>query len=414
MEKEKIKITRGFVLTVSGFAILAFVLVFAIITLAIKSQGGDVEFSNESYEDDGVNDGQIQNNGSGIESQSDMIDESILDFSEEIEISEVSDMSDVSEYNDEVDEIEHGWIINELGYTYVYNGCGYVQFNYKSSALERYVKTLNNFSLIAPTETNIYSITVPVVSTFADIPREIYVSDNFYNQAQSTFVTTVASKTDERIVHIPIVDQLELSYDNDNYVYYRTDKNWTANGAYLAYIEFCKHANFDPLPISAFKKNTVQGFLGSFYQATKLNAMKDSPDEYIYYLPSDGVRASLTVYDNGMVYNNYSVCGNKVNHSAPQYVILGRDAERYEINTTATDGSLLIVGDESTHAFVPFLLSHYNRIDIINPERFSTSFEEFFANRNYDDCLLMYYSTNSISGDYIPTLNSLTGATENG
>ena len=88
--------------------------------------------------------------------------------------------------------------------------------------------------------------------------------------------------------------------------------------------------------------------------------------------------------------------------------------ERYEVNTTATGGSLLIVGDESVAAIVPFLLSHYNRIDIINPDRFKTSFDDYFDNRSYDDCLLMYYSTNSISGDCIPTLNSLTGATENG
>jgi hypothetical protein len=255
---------------------------------------------------------------------------------------------------------------------------------------------------------------VPVATTFADIPREVYVADNFYNQAQSTFVTTVASQTSERIVHIPIVVELESSYDNGNYVYYKTDKNWTADGAYIAYQKYCETANIKPLPISEFKKNSVQGYLGSFYNATKLNTMKRSPDEFVYYQPSDQIKSSLIIYDKGMVYNNYSVCGNKIDRSAPQYAILGRDAERYEINTTANGGSLLIIGDESVNSFVPFLLSHYRRIDIINPNRFNTSFETFFENRNYDDCLIMCYSTNSISGDYIPTLNSLIGATENG
>ena len=409
MEKEKIKITRGFVLTVSAFAILAFILFFAIITLAIKSQNDSDESFEESLFDYTEINSELQ-----IDTVSDLIDESIEDFVDVSADSNAPDISDVSDIVEEIDEIEHGWFINEFGYTYVYNGCGYVQFNYKASALERYVKTLNNFSSIVPTDTRIYSITVPVVTTFADIPREIYVEDNFYNQAQSTFVATVASKTDERIIHVPIVDSLEHGYDNNDYVYYKTDKNWTANGAYLAYVEFCKYADLEALPISSFEKNTVQDFLGSFYQATKLNAMKNSPDEYVFYSPVNSVKTALTIYDNGMVYTNYSVCGNKINPNAPHYVILGRDAERYEINTTTTGGSLLIVGDESVSAMVPFLLSHYNRIEIINPDRFKTSFEDYFDNRSYDDCLLMYYSTNSISGDCIPTLNSLTGATENG
>ena len=414
MKKRKFTITRSFVLTLTAVAILIFVLIFAIITFAINS-GIQDELSDVGSTVENISD---YNSFESIlditENVSDVIDLPVNDLSENTEISDVSDILDVSDMSNDSVEIEHGWIINDMGYTYVYNGCGYVQFNYKSSALERYVKALNNISSIVPQNIKLYSITVPVATTFADIPREVYVADNFYNQAQSTFVTTVASQTSERIVHIPIVVELESSYDNGNYVYYKTDKNWTADGAYIAYQKYCETANIKPLPISEFKKNSVQGYLGSFYNATKLNTMKRSPDEFVYYQPSDQIKSSLIIYDKGMVYNNYSVCGNKIDRSAPQYAILGRDAERYEINTTANGGSLLIIGDESVNSFVPFLLSHYRRIDIINPNRFNTSFETFFENRNYDDCLIMCYSTNSISGDYIPTLNSLIGATENG
>ncbi len=407
MEKGKIVITKRFVFTVTSLAVLIFIVIFTIVTFAIKEQSEISNIDTENSVESNIAEEITSDENSDNYDFSDELSDTVFE-----DISEVSDNLDISEVSDEVENenvFEHGWVINEYGYTYVYNDCGYEQFNYKKSALQRYVNTLNNFASLLPESTRIFSITVPVSSTFADIPREIYVADNFYNQAQSTFVSTVANLTDRRIVHIDIIDALEASYDNGNYVFYRTDKNWTSEGAFLAYSKFCETANIEPLPISSFPRHTVSGFLGSFYNATKSALMKNSPDEFIYYTPSQTVKTSLTVYDNGKIYENYSVCGNKVNQYSPQNVFLGREAERYEIHTTTMGGSLLIVGDESVYPIIPFLTSHYNRIDVINPNRFETSLEDFLENRKYDDCILMCYSTNSISGDYIPTLNSLTG-----
>lgn len=409
MEEKKSKITKKTVFTVTSAAVLVFVLIFSILSFVIKDQNEDnminsgVDFSDVSDESAASS----MDETSVFDDSSDMSDV----FSESsFDISEISDFSDISEISDVIDEITHGWIINEFGYTYVYNGCGYVQFNYKSSALQRYVNTLNNFVATLPENTRVFSITVPVSTTFADIPREIYTADNFYNQAQTTFVSTVSSLTDERIKHIPIVDLLEREYDNGEYVYFRTDKNWTSDGAYIAYAEFCKNAGFTAHPITSFAKSSMDGYLGSFYNATKLNAMASNPDTFTYYLPLRDVRSTLTVYDENRVYENYTVCGNNASIAFPSYVFLGREAERYEIHTTASGGSLILIGDESIYPCVPFLMSHYSRIDVIDPSRFKTSFTEFFENRSYDDCIVMCYSINSISGDFVPTFNYLTGA----
>lgn len=403
---DKSKITKRFVYAVTSLTVLIFIIIFTVITFAIRYQ-------NEASDETDINHNTEPNNyNSDVkEESSSELSTSIFDTTSE-DISDIiaEDFSVVSSIEEDiVEDFEHGWIINEFGYTYVYNGCGYEQFNYKTSALNRYANALNGFVDLLPESTKIFSITVPVSSTFANIPKEIYVEDNFYNQAQSTFVSTLSTLTNQRITHVTIVDVLESSYDNGDYVYYRTDKNWTANGAYLAYTKFCESADISALPIGSFLKNTSHGYLGSFYNATKLENMKNAADEFIYYLPNHSVKSSLTVYDNGLIYNNYSVCGNKINPYSPQNVFLGRDAERYEINTINDGESLLIVGDESVYPIIPFLMSHYKHIDIINPYKFETPFEEFLKNRSYDQCLLMCYSTNSVSGDYIPTLNSLTG-----
>ncbi len=406
------KITRRTIFTITSAVILFLVLVFTVLSFAIKNEEDTnktetVDDNITSQPSESVND--FSDNESFFE-YSDMDTESLADISDISEISEVSDISDLTDEEDDV--FEHGWIINEFGYTYVYGDCGYEQFNYKTSALQRYVSSLNNFVKSVPQNTRVFSITVPVSSTFAPIPREIYTADNFYNQAQSTFVSTVSSQTDERVIHIPIVDLMESNYDNGHYVYYRTDKNWTADGAYLAYSAFCEKAGLSVQPIAAFPKHTMSDYLGSFYNATKSESMAENPDVFVYYSPSLNVKSTLTIYDKGSVFDNYSVTAGKINPLYPQFVFLGREAERYEIHTTVSGGSLLLIGDESIYPCIPFLMSHYSRIDVINPQRFQTSFPKFFANRSYDDCLLMCYSTNSISGDYVPTFNYLTGEVE--
>ena len=106
-----------------------------------------------------------------------------FEASVEISVETSSEVTDV--FNESVesvedsDEIFHGWIINEYGYTYIYDNSGYEQFNYKASALNRYVNSINSLSEALPKTTRFFNITVPVSSTFVSIPKEIYANDNF-------------------------------------------------------------------------------------------------------------------------------------------------------------------------------------------------------------------------------------------
>lgn len=312
--------------------------------------------------------------------------------------------------NDLENDVKHGWVINEYGYTYVFKDAGYEQFNYKTSALDRYVSSLNAFSEKLPYNIRLFNVIVPVSSTFVDIPKNIYVGDNFFNQSQSAFCSTVATMSNGRVISVPLVEVLENRYDAGDYVYFRTDKNWTSLGAYIAYREFCEAAEFNAYSEDTFKKIDIGEYLGSFYNATRSSQMQDNPDRFFLMPMCESVKSTMTVYSDGRIYTNYLFCNNSYNINSAYNVFLGREAERYEIHTNAGGGSLLIIGDSSVNAFLPFVASHYSRIDYINPNLMKTSLEDFIKGRNYDDCILMCYSTNAISGEYIPLLNIFTGA----
>ena len=338
-----------------------------------------------------------------------------FEASVEISVETSSEVTDV--FNESVesvedsDEIFHGWIINEYGYTYIYDNSGYEQFNYKASALNRYVNSINSLSEALPKTTRFFNITVPVSSTFVSIPKEIYANDNFYNQSQSAFVSTVESKLNSKVLSVSIVNELEEMYDNGDYVFYRTDKNWTSLAAHRAYLKFCESASLNGFAITSFNKINVGLYLGSFYNATQFAPMFENPDEMICYSTIPTIKASLSVINNGIVYNNYELCNNPVSLTTGYNFYLGTAAQKYEISTNSDGGSLLIISDSSSYPMISFLASHYSKIDVIDPMKCSDSLDTILSSKDYDDCILMCYSTNAISGEFIPELNKLIGGT---
>ena len=335
----------------------------------------------------------------------------------EIEVSSttISDpVSDNSHSTSEpVFETPHGWVINQYGYTYVYGDAGYLQFNYKQTAFDRYVNAVNALDNILPEDIVLYNMIAPVSSTFADIPREVYTADNFYNLSQNSFENKVKAKLNADIIEIPVVSVIESLYRSGDPMFFRTDLNWTSQAAYAAYRQFCDAAGINAYAASNFPSKEYNGFLGSFYTATKSPDMFDDPDVLTCYFPLNAISAVLTVYDSETVFNEYRP-GRETGGYAYD-VFLGKcGCERYVIETEVSNGKrLLLIGDSSAYPLSLLLASHYTKVDIIDPVAYRGSLSELIEKEEYDEVLTVCYSTNAVSGDFIPSLNKLTGAVKN-
>lgn len=312
-------------------------------------------------------------------------------------------------------EIEHGWVINSHGYTYLYNGRGYRQFNYGSAALGRYVDTLAAFCREVSGSSRVFNLPAPVSTTFADIPREIYKEDNFYNLPQSTFVAAVSTELGADAATIDIVDRLESLYDAGESVYYNTDSNWTPLAAYHAYEAFCNAAGIKSLSVSEFGNCGYGGFLGDFYKATGSALLAENEDDFYCLTPPKGITTELNAYVSGKKRSGYSLCANRYSKDDPFGVYFGIKASRYEIISNAEGGgSLLVIGDTSCRPMIPLLTAHYSRIDYIDPATFQENLIEFAAKRNYDDILISMYTVNAVSGAEVPAFANLIGSKDNG
>jgi len=323
--------------------------------------------------------------------------------------------TDISHTGMEIREPEHGWVINSYGYTYLYNGCGYRQFSYGTAAFDRYINTVAQFCTRVNGSSRIFNLPAPVSTTFADIPREVYVADNFFNRPQSSFVADIADKLDGKAIIVDIVDDIEKLFDSQRQVYYNTDSNWTPLAAFCAYEAYCAAAGFDALPFSAFGCSEYGKFLGDFYTATKSSSLAENADRFYCLTPPQGITTELNVYASGKMRSGYTLCGNGFSADNPFGVYFGIKAPRYEVISNAEGGkSLLVIGDTSCRPMIPLLAAHYSRIDYIDPAGFGEDLAEFAAKRNYDDILISMYTVNAVSGAEIPAFAQLIGGTENG
>ncbi len=403
--KEKNTVKKLIIMLVIAVSLIL-ILTLSIVSLCINND----EISNVSLP---TNDEIISKEENSFDNSTDKnaYDESIVINNESSE-----DNSDVlSDEASDDNELSHGWFINKYGYTYLYGDSGFEQFNYSIKVIDRYANSLNSLVSIIPETTNIYNILAPVSSEFVDIPRDIYVKDNFYNKSQSAFSSTAESKFNDRINNISIINDIENQYNQRAKVFFRTDKNWTALAAYTAYRAYCEAAGINAYALTSFPEIDAGDYLGRFYLATNSTVMSENPDKFICYGTMPSIKTTLTIYDNGIIYSDYSLCGNEYDkESVYNSIFLGMTAGRYEINTTAESGSLLIIGDSSAYPLIPFLASHYRNIDLIDPQYFDNSLNEFLSEHQYDDIITICYTTNATSGDYVPAFNNFTGViTEN-
>lgn len=321
--------------------------------------------------------------------------------------------SDISDDTSNTEELFHGWVINNLGYTYIYGTAGYEQCSATGGSATRYADTLNALVASLPESVNVYSILAPTSVEFAEIPYNVYKSDadNFINANQSNVINVINEKLNSRIKAVNIYDT--LSSHKEEYLYFRTDINWTALAAYYAYYDFATATGISPVSLNDFTKETYDGFLGRFYTATGKECLSDTPDSIEYYLTDKNNTCDLTVFKSGVTYTSYAVTGNGVSGSSNGYnVFLGMEAERYTIKTGVSGKKILLVSDTSAAPFVPYLVSHYSEIHYVNPNYFNEDLAAYVSEQGINEVLFLSYVTNANREFYTNVLKELNGVSE--
>lgn len=264
-----------------------------------------------------------------------------------------------------VPELDDDAVVEKLSAVLSIDNAAYEYYNFVQEYADNYTDALNRAAEQLEGISNVYSIIVPN-SMGICVPTDVQEAANTSDQKAA--IEYMNSCLSDKVTAIPVYHTLLKHYLEGEYLYFRTDHHWTALGAYRAYEQFAKAAGFTPTPLEDYIPHEYEGFLGTFYNSTKSEAMAKTPDTvYAYEAPSTN---NIHITNEEISDWLYVVIGNVEKSSAGNKYgtfIGGDNPYSYIENPNKDDGSAVMLVKESYgNAFAPFLIENYQYVYIVD------------------------------------------------
>lgn len=225
------------------------------------------------------------------------------------------------------------------------------------------------------------------------VPNKVEIYSNLLpksnpNNSQKEYVNFVKKNLDSKIKLVELFDVFEKNKNNID-LYFKTDHHWTTDGAYLAYVEYCKALNLEPINENMLERNLASdSFKGSLYY--KNGAEIGFPDELYLYLNKNEDKPVLVKYydDLKKVPSLYDV--SKLQGRDPYEVFTGGNHTQIKIRTNIdTKRKLLVVKDSYANAMLPFLVNNFSEITVVDLRYFTGSLQDVIQNNELTDVLFL-------------------------
>lgn len=265
----------------------------------------------------------------------------------------------------------------------------------------RFVANLQAVSVLTEqlAGSNVYFMPAPAAAAIMPerLPRyaPYYAEDVRFEQAKAYLAEFGCTMIDLRGSFTMLSDQGEQ-------LYYRTDHHWNTNGALHAYEAFAAQAGFSSIPKAQWNIQTVSETFRGTLDSKVLDA--DGPFDTVEVL-FDLPEVTVTVDGRPGMVMDYAKLYDK-----DQYrVFFGGNYGRVEITTQADAGkSLLLFKDSYANCFVPFLLTHYDKIIMIDLRYDDGSWTELLPTAP-EDVLILYEMSNFCQDGNLSAVPGLLG-----
>ena len=228
----------------------------------------------------------------------------------------------------------------------------------------------------------------------------IYLPANYPKETSQKLWTSFNGLADyyKSIKRLDLCDPLKklIESQNKGQLYYKTDHHWTTLGAYYAYSEIIKsykEEGLEPLPLSAFTRETASD---SFYGTTwsKAGMKWVEPDNMEYFRYDGDEDFHVTIKDTGKSFNGFydrTYLDKKDKYSS----FIGGNNARVDI-TKPGDSSrpkMLVIKDSFAHSVISFLAYHFDLI-ILDYRYYMDSAAKLVFDENIDRVLFLHNIAN--------------------
>ncbi len=263
-------------------------------------------------------------------------------------------------------------------------------FWYSKDVAGNYINAVNRLSESLPGVT-VYSMITPNAVEFY-WPKTV----TRIGQYQKEAIDYVYGKLNPDVKRIDVYNTINKHLDE--YVFFRTDHHWTQRGAYYAYTKFSESAGFTANALTSYNTEKITGFLGTYYKYTKEDERyKNNPDYVEVFFPKAN--------NNGNIYYNTSMSNpipikavrtskEMASQPAKYMTFINGDNPLSCFNTGVKNGKKIIVFKDSYgNAFVPFLLSHYEEVYVVDDrtDEYLSNITQFIKDKGIQEVLFANY-----------------------
>ena len=261
----------------------------------------------------------------------------------------------------------------------------YLRFSQYES--ERFINTMNwlQEDMAGKEDVDIVTVAIPGgvgVMVEPEYQQKLDCAD------QQQIIDYLYSGISDEIVKVDIFDKL-VSHNNE-YLYFRTDHHWTAQGAYYCYEEICKSLGMEPTPLEDFEELDMGTFRGTnYYKCNQSSQLK--LDNVYAYRPYGDITMMIS-NENGRFSQPMITDMSRSKENAKYMTFLAGDHPLCEItNNDLPDGpTCVIIKDSYGNPVAPFFSTNYHKVYVVDFREYKRmNIQEFVDAYEVDDVIFL-------------------------
>ena len=263
-----------------------------------------------------------------------------------------------------------------------------------------YAVVVNTYKRTFP-QTNVYCMVIPNAVAY-------YCPDTAraWTDAERPVISSIFSRLSPDVRAVDICDTLQAHVAEP--IYSRTDHHWAPLGAYYAAAKFAGVADVPFSDLSAYEPRIVRNYVGSMYTFSRDRAVKEAPEDFVYYVPRDSSYSATRI-----TYKRLSKRVGRKRHrrtvswltaSEPEAfsffrdyddgnpaaycTFMGGDLNTTSVVTATRNGRrLLILKDSYGNALPSCLFSSFEEIHVVDCRYFLQNMVDFVRSHAITDIL---------------------------
>ena len=265
-----------------------------------------------------------------------------------------------------------------------------------------YSRVANKYKETFGSSVNVFCMVIPTAMEYYCPKQAKHVGNR-----QWPTINNIHSQLNSGVLAVDVYTALGKHADED--IYLRTDHHWAPLGAFYAAKEFARVAKVPFKDLNSYTRKVVHGYVGSMYAYSKDMAIKNAPEDFVYYEPN-GVKYD-TYYTPYTIDKNYHVTGMgktfkgkffyhyKDGNGGAYCTFMGGDTKITKVVTSMHNGRrVLILKDSFGNALPGYLFFSFEEVHVVDTRYFTKNMVEYVRSNKITDILF----ANNIFNAYNP------------